>query len=259
VRFLLTARDRGDGRVVILHPWESGCDDSPRWDAWYPGGWGDPGGVRRVKGELVAAVRAAGPGSPVASGAFEVASAAFAALVVFAVDELATVPGAVDADLAARADAVRAWLGRRWDPARATFRDEVVVGPAGPAAPVRVVEALLPALVSERYASVALATALDDTAFGGYCGPAQVHRDEAVYDPRRYWRGPAWPPLTYLLWLALRRRGEGDGAGRLRRAAMRGATASGWAEYWHPDTGEGLGAVPQSWAALAAVMAGAPD
>jgi hypothetical protein len=258
LRFLLTARDRGDGRLVILHPWESGCDDSPRWDAWYPGGRWDPARGRQVKGDLVAAVRAASPGSPVASGAFEVASVAFAALVVFAVDELATVPGAVDADLAGRAAAVRAWLDGRWDAGRATFADEVVVGPTGPATPVRVVEALLPALVTERYAPVALRSVVDDAAFGGACGPAQVHRAEAAYDPQRYWRGPAWPPLTYLFWVAARRRDDTAAADRLRAAAMRGAAASGWAEYWHPDTGQGLGAVPQSWAALAAVMAGPP-
>jgi hypothetical protein len=151
---------------------------------------------------------------------------------------------------------VRVWLDRRWDAEQATFRDEVVVGPAGPQVSVRVVEAALPALVAKRYGSVALAPVLDDTAFGGVCGPAQVHRAEAVYDPTRYWRGPAWPPLTYLLWVALRRCGDAAGADRLRAAAVRGATVSGWAEYWHPDTGRGLGAVPQSWAALAAVMAG---
>jgi hypothetical protein len=33
-----------------------------------------------------------------------------------------------------------------------------------------------------------------------------------------------------------------------------GATKSGFAEYWDPDTGAGLGAAPQSWTALAAVV-----
>jgi hypothetical protein len=35
---------------------------------------------------------------------------------------------------------------------------------------------------------------------------------------------------------------------------VRGAARSGLAEYWHPDTGAALGAVPQSWSALAAVV-----
>ena len=37
------------------HPWESGCDDSPRWDAWCPGPWTCERWKRR-KGELVEAL-----------------------------------------------------------------------------------------------------------------------------------------------------------------------------------------------------------
>jgi hypothetical protein len=33
-RYLLTARDpEKSGLVTIFHPWESGFDNSPRWDA----------------------------------------------------------------------------------------------------------------------------------------------------------------------------------------------------------------------------------
>jgi glucosylglycerate hydrolase len=33
-RYLATARDpEGSGLVTIYHPWESGADNSPRWDA----------------------------------------------------------------------------------------------------------------------------------------------------------------------------------------------------------------------------------
>ncbi len=33
-RYLATARDpEGSGLVTIYHPWESGTDNSPRWDA----------------------------------------------------------------------------------------------------------------------------------------------------------------------------------------------------------------------------------
>jgi len=35
---------------------------------------------------------------------------------------------------------------------------------------------------------------------------------------------------------------------------VRGAVESSWAEYWDPDDGTGLGASPQSWAALAALV-----
>src|SRR5829696_6213786 len=39
LRFLWTRRrDRG-GLVFIVHPWESGADDSPRWDSWLDADW----------------------------------------------------------------------------------------------------------------------------------------------------------------------------------------------------------------------------
>jgi glycogen debranching enzyme len=69
-----------------------------------------------------------------------------------------------------------------------------------------------------------------------------VHRDEPVFDAEGYWRGSAWPQLTYLLALAGVPVGE-----RL----VRGAAGSGLAEHWNPDTAKGLGAAPQSWAGLA--------
>ncbi len=34
LRFLLESRVRDGIGPIIVHPWESGCDDSPRWDAW---------------------------------------------------------------------------------------------------------------------------------------------------------------------------------------------------------------------------------
>jgi GH15 family glucan-1,4-alpha-glucosidase len=55
--------------------------------------------------------------------------------------------------------------------------------------------------------------------------------------------------------VAARRLDRVGDAASLRDALLRGAHTSGFAEYWHPDTGAGLGAVPQSWAGLAAVVA----
>jgi glycogen debranching enzyme len=132
-----------------------------------------------------------------------------------------------------------------------------VVGPGATAA-VRTLDALLPVLVSADDAAVgsALAEVVDDRAFGGSFGPAATHRLEPTFDPVAYWRGPAWPQLTYLLWVAAARRGDWSVAAALSTRLVAGARQSGFAEYWHPDTGQGLGAVPQTWTALAAVVAG---
>jgi glucosylglycerate hydrolase len=246
LRYLLTARMRDGVGPVILHPWESGCDDSPRWDAWCPAPWSRER-WKIVKGELVEAMAGGG------SARFQVASAGFCALVVFNARELADIVD--DADLRDAAETLAGQLTARWDDERRTWADHVLVGPRSTAS-VRTLDALLPVLVVEDEASVAAAFAdvLDDRAFGGRCGPAATHRAEPAFDPVAYWRGPAWPQLTYLLWVAARRRGDDVAAAGLAGRLIAGATRSGQAEYWHPDTGEGLGAMPQSWTALAAVV-----
>jgi glycogen debranching enzyme len=93
--------------------------------------------------------------------------------------------------------------------------------------------------------------------FSAPFGPTNVARSDPAYDPRMYWRGVAWPPLNYLLWLALRRWRRFDQADILALRTREAAFRNGWAEYWDPETGEGLGAIPQSWTGL--VLAMTPD
>ena len=105
------------------------------------------------------------------------------------------------------------------------------------------------------HAERALETLLDPEVFGGTpFGPTNVAQNQPSYDPRAYWRGAAWPQMSYLLWLAARRWDDPGIADQIARNTIAGE-ASGWAEYWNPQTGEGLGAAPQSWTALAAAMA----
>lgn len=256
--FLADRRARGlAGSIAIVHPWESGCDDSPRWDAWCRGDWSREA-WRARKGELVAALEIEGlPGSAVGSPIFEVEAAGFNALVAFNARELATL-GADTYPL--DGDGLVEVLRRRWDRDRRTFVDKVHHGPHGSGV-VRTVEALLAVLVLDGVDDAAViddvfAQLRDPDAFGGACGPAQVHAAEPVRDPDGYWRGAAWPQLTYLFWVAARRLGRSDDAAALAHALVAGATASGFAEYWHPVTGAPGGAAPQSWTALAAVVAG---
>ena len=238
LRFLLEVRHRHpSGLVRLCHPWESGADDSPRWDAWY-------GEDRyRVKGELLAAVERLPDGGAIDNPAFDVASASFNALVAFNALELASLTG--DTALAASAGEVAEALDAQWSDPLGTWVD------AGGSS-VRTLDALLGALVL-RHRSV-FDQLVDPAAYGGACGPAGVHRGEATFDPGSYWRGSSWPQLTYLLWVAACR-ADHPVAADLRASMLRGVEASGFAEHWHPDDGSGRGACPQSWATLALVMA----
>ena len=213
IGWLLAHRRRGDGRIVIVHPWESGCDDSPRWDPWCrPAPWSRAGWYR-AKGELVRALTLDAAGAALSSPAFEVDSAGFNALVAFNAAELGVDHG---------------------------------IPPAAPEGGPVTADDLLVALAWPD--GTLLDLALDDAVFGGPYGPAGVRRDHPAFDGDAYWRGAAWPHLAYLLWLAAGRCGRPDLAGELSRRAVAGALASGWAEHWNPDTGAPGGARPHSWA-----------
>ena len=252
LRFLLFDRHRvPSGLVALCHPWESGADDSPRWDDFCPGGFSLES-WRRTKNELVASIERSPTGSPVANPAFVSASASFNALVVFNAQELAAVTGSTE--VTDRADELAGCLADQWDESCRTWTDagESEQGSGR----VRTLDGLLPMLVaveSDRIHAVAAELA-DPSAYGGWCGPAGVHRQEPGFDPRSYWRGPAWPQVNYLMWLGLRRRGRHEAAEQVASTTVRGAMLSGFAEYWDPDDGTGGGAVPQSWTALAALM-----
>jgi hypothetical protein len=60
--------------------------------------------------------------------------------------------------------------------------------------------------------------------------------------------------LTFLAVQACRRWHLDDLAIHLSEQGKRGIVRAGWSEYWNPETGRGLGARPQTWAALAAAM-----
>jgi glycogen debranching enzyme len=188
----------------------------------------------------------------VANDAFAVGAASMTALVAFNGAELAAVTG--DDDLRDDADELAASLSERWNPELATWIDD---GPtADGSGRARSVEALLGALVDpdQAHVNAALDQLVDPTAHGGRFGPTGVHRSEPAYAPGTYWRGPAWPQLTYLFWVAARRRGRPDVAAALSLSLTAGARVSGFAEYWHPDSGVGGGARPQSWTGLAYVV-----
>ncbi|MDQ3104841.1 MAG: glycogen debranching protein [Actinomycetota bacterium] len=68
---------------------------------------------------------------------------------------------------------------------------------------------------------------------------------------RAYWRGPSWPVMNWFFVWALAARGERGAAARLRRAALDQLADGSLAEYYEPVTGEGLGSVDQSWTAAA--------
>jgi hypothetical protein len=247
VHFLLEHRARTPrGLITVVHPWETGCDDSPRWDGWCPGGY-DRVRFREVKGELLETVEWSPAGAPLANPAFAVGSAGFNALVAWNALELAGLTG--DDGLTAAAVELTEALDGQWSADLATWADD---GPHR-SGWVRTADALLPALLDTCDREVAFGALGDPGGLGGPFGVAGTDRREPVYDPTAYWRGPVWPQLTYLLWVAASRAGH-PVATELADGLRAGAETSGLAEHWHPDTGAPGGAVPPSWAGLALLV-----
>lgn len=250
IGFFLERRLRR-GLVTAVHPWESGCDDTPRWDSWVH----DPysrHSFALIKGRLVGALRLERNSVAIDSSEFRVGSVALTALVAFNAMELAAVTG--DITLGTAASSLVKALDGRWD-------DEAGVWVDGgddprPSGATSTLEAFLPLLVDDRHWERVRSIIEDPRRFAAPYGPRQVDRTHRAYQGDGYWRGAAWAPLNYLLWVAARRQGDEEWASRLAATTLAGAVTSRWAEYWDPDTGIGDGASPQSWTGLAALMAG---
>src|SRR5690606_16503576 len=71
----------------------------------------------------------------------------------------------------------------------------------------------------------------------------------ADFDPVRYWRGPIWINMNWLIWRGLRQHGQHGLAAGLRQAMLDVVRHGGCYEYFHPYTGEGIGAREFSWTA----------
>jgi glycogen debranching enzyme len=69
------------------------------------------------------------------------------------------------------------------------------------------------------------------------------------FDAKRYWRGPVWLVVNYMLADGLLRAGEAAMARRIRQSSLELIENSGFAEYYDPLTGEPLGGGRFTWTA----------
>ena len=193
--------------------------------------------VRR-EGRAARNGRARAGGAPLANPAFAVAPAGFNALVAWNAAELG---------LDAEADELAEALAARWDGDLTTWVDD------GPSAATSGPGAHGSTRCSRRSSSPTRTSAalerptralLDPAAFGGSVRAGRGPPRPSRRSTRRVLAGSGLAAAD-LPAVASRRRP------RSARHWWPAPTRSGLAEHWHPDTGEGLGARPQSWAGLA--------
>ncbi len=254
LEWLFEHRMTESGLLKVVHPWETGADDSPRWDDWVGSAeWNRPEWTQ-FDFDVRDATTYASSGAAIANTRFEAAPAAFNAIAAHGAMQLGGLAG--DHALVDRgftlAEAIDAEL---WNEREGLWSDCAVTG-GGASVHVPTLDGVLPALVtrSEVRARRALRQLTDPGRFFAPFGLTYVAKGDARYRGDGYWRGSAWMQLHYLIRLAALRWDDAGLAGEIAQLARRGAVASEFAEHWNPDTGEPAGAVPQTWSALVAAL-----
>lgn len=75
-------------------------------------------------------------------------------------------------------------------------------------------------------------------------------RDEPIYQPAKWWRGPVWLPVAYLMLEVLSAHGFHDEREEASRRLLAMVAADGnLRELFNSQTGECLGSLQQGWTA----------
>jgi hypothetical protein len=278
--YLFRERTRGDdGLVEIWHPWESGMDNSPRWDEALARVVPPAGTIpdyQRVDVEVVDASQRPtdaeydryaylvelfrdldyDPGRIRDACPFAVQDVLFNALLVQSNRDLAEIARVLGEDASpyeAWADrTARGLESRLWDDGEASYLDYDVRAE-------RHVRVRTGAGFSPLYAGVptperarrllerlwASAVAVDGVGHAVTSVPV----DDVHFDPGRYWRGPVWPMINWVLHAGLVRYGFDDEAREIRSGLLELVRREGFWEHYNPITGRGEGTEHISWTA----------
>lgn len=264
-QYLRTARRSPEGLISIVHPWESGMDNSPAWDV--PLAAVDAGSVAFTRRDLdtvsaderptdldyeryIALARAYRDTGYRRAGAFCVEDPLFNAAYGVAELTLAEIAKVCGGDpephLREAAAVTEAMVEHLYDDGLFHSRDVLTGCPIRSNSAAGLVPLMLPDLPRD-IVNALIGTALDR--FGLKDGVLPSFAPAAPeFDPARYWRGPSWINLTWLVWQGLRER-RPDLADPLADGMIRAVAESGFREYFDPFTLQGHGCRDFSWSA----------
>jgi glycogen debranching enzyme len=277
---LATHRDpAGHGLAVIVHPWESGMDNAPIWDADLDSMVIPPGALPPYhRRDLVHADPADRPSEAaydrfvylavtsrdagyddakvIQTSPFVMADPLFNAIWCWSAHALAEIAEIVGDDpVPHRRHARRihdGMLAHLWDRAANRFHAYDVRN--AQLVPKDTISALMPLLDPDLPDEQvdAIVTELDSP---HYAPPGDAFLvpsydlGSADFNPRRYWRGPVWLNTDWLLWRGLSQHGSPPVTAQIASSMLRLVERSGWREYFDPFTGTGYGSHDFSWSA----------
>jgi hypothetical protein len=182
---------------------------------------------------------------------------AFNAILVVANGALAQIAAdldvALDPELTACCSATQSGLEGLWDESSGQFYSRNAV--TGEAIETSTVATFLPlwAGVTSERASRLVALLRDERAYRPEFPVPSVAVDAPGFDANRYWKGPTWVNMNWMIVQGLLACAEPRMADELRRHTLDLVERTGFYEYFSPVTGQGFGAKEFSWTAALVV------
>lgn len=103
--------------------------------------------------------------------------------------------------------------------------------------------------ISQERAKQLVAQLENEHTFGPAFPVPSVPLNSPWFHAKRYWQGPTWVNMNWLIIDGLERYGFKDHAAALRESTIEMTARSGFAEYFDPQTGEPAGSIDFSWTA----------
>jgi Trehalase len=280
--YLADRRDpAGCGLAAIVHPWESGLDNSPIWDPELDAFQIPPGAVppyRRF--DLLHANPADRPSNAaydryvylavryrdsgyddsdlLTTSPFLVAPPLFNAIFLWSAHALVEIAGILGEDQAPhRAAAQRIHegiLAHLWDPEGECFfardlRGDRLIRKESIDSITPLLDPALPQAMVGAITAGLTSPRFDPPADVEHFLIPSYDLGESDFNRRQYWRGPVWINTNWLVWRGLTHHARAALAAEVDGSMVRLVERSGFHEYFDPFTGEGYGSPDFSWTA----------